>query len=56
MKRILFVAGMVLGLSACDNTKMKLRAPEPDQDKVTAEAGKADTVKTDSLKKTAENL
>lgn len=30
MKRIIFMAAMVLSLSACDNTKLQLRAPGPE--------------------------
>jgi hypothetical protein len=48
MKRILFMAAIVLSLSACDNTKMQLRAPEPDKGNATAALAKTDSLKTDT--------
>ncbi|MNK25001.1 hypothetical protein D3C87_433210 [compost metagenome] len=50
MKRFLFMAVMVLSLSACDNTqKIRLRAPEPKSTDATVSTGKVDTIRKDSL-------
>lgn len=52
MKRIIFMAALVLGLSACDNTKVRLRAPETNSNTVSTEvAVKPDTVTNNSLQK-----
>jgi len=52
MKRIIFMAAMVLSLSACDNTKLQLRAPGPESNAAAA-AGKtkSDTLAADTVKK-----
>ena len=52
MKRIIFLAVMVGILSACDNTKIQLRAPGPESNStaVSAETPKSDTLKADTLK------
>lgn len=56
MKRILFMAAMVLTISACDNTKLQLRAPAPEGNNTASATGAqqpdsllADTVKKDSV-------
>lgn len=53
MKLTILIAAMVLSLSACDNTKLQLRAPEPEGTnvKVAAKAQKTDTILTDTIKK-----
>ena len=53
MKRILFVAALVLGLSACDNTKLQLRAPAPESNNTASvtTAEKPDSVMADTIKK-----
>jgi hypothetical protein len=53
MKRILFMAAMVLSLSACDNTKLQLRAPAPESDKTASlkTAEKPDSLLADTIKK-----
>lgn len=51
MKRLLFMTVMALSLSACDNTKLQLRAPGPDNNGVapvpTVES--TDSLATDSI-------
>lgn len=49
MKRFLFMVAMVLTLSACDNTKMQLRAPAKDKASASTAIAKTDTVKTDTV-------
>lgn len=53
MKRILFVAAMALGLSACDNTKMQLRTPVPQSNSAESATStqKPDSVLADTIKK-----
>lgn len=54
MKRIVFMAALVVSLSACDNTKkLQLRAPQPKGTEATAsaETKKSDSLLTDSIKK-----
>ena len=50
MKPFIFLAAMVLSLSACDNTKLQLRAPEPAKTNDLASNQKADTLKTDTIR------
>lgn len=47
------MAAMVLNLSACDNTKLQLRAPEPESNNtaVAVETPKSDTLSADTIKK-----
>jgi hypothetical protein len=49
MKRIIFMFALVLGLSACDNTKLKLHAPQSDQSSEKAVLAGADSLKSDTL-------
>ena len=53
MKRILFIAAMVLSLSACDNTKLQLRAPAPENNNTESvtTTEKRDSVMVDTIKK-----
>lgn len=51
MRRFLFMVAMVLMLSSCDNTKMRLRAPASESTPAIASTEKSDTIVTDSLKK-----
>lgn len=46
------MAALVLSLAACDNTKVRLRAPETESNTVSTEvAVKSDSVTNNSLKK-----
>jgi hypothetical protein len=47
------MAAMVLSLSACDNTKLQLRAPEPESNStaLAVETSKSDTLVSDTIKK-----
>ena len=58
MKRIIFMAAMVLSLSACDNTKLQLRASESQNNStaVAIEGAKSDTLVADTLKKDSVSL
>lgn len=58
MKRIIFIAFMALSLSACDQTKLKLRAPGPasNSNAVAAVSPKSDTVVSDTIKKDSVSL
>lgn len=49
MKRIIFMFALVLGLSACDNTKIKLRAAQTDQTTENAGITKPDSLGADTL-------
>ncbi|WP_316811203.1 hypothetical protein [Pedobacter heparinus] len=49
MKRFLFMAAALLILSACDNTKMQLRAPAAEQTAANTSVAKTDTVKADTV-------
>lgn len=49
MKRFFFMAAMALTFSACDNTKMQLRAPAAEQTAASTAVAKTDTVKTDTV-------
>lgn len=49
MKRIIFMLALVLGLSACDNTKIKLRAAQTDQISESAGVSKPDSLRADTL-------
>ncbi|WP_316817770.1 hypothetical protein [Pedobacter nyackensis] len=53
MKRIIFMAAIALSFSACDNTKLQLRAVESESNEATAQAAspKSDTLVTDTIKK-----
>lgn len=53
MKRILFMAAMALSLSACDNTKLQLRAPTPESNSAASAtaAQKPDSLLADTIKK-----
>lgn len=53
MKRILFIAALALSFSACDNTKLQLRAAGSDQANATAGTviQKSDSVVSDTIKK-----
>ncbi len=48
MKRIIFMFALVLGLSACDNTKLKLRAPQNSESATRVDSLKTDTTVMDS--------
>lgn len=50
MKPFIFLAAVVMGLSACDNTKLQLRAPEPGKASEMASTIKTDTSKADTIK------
>ena len=50
MKPFIFLAAVVLSLSACDNTKLQLRAPEAGKSTEMAATAKTDTSKTDTIK------
>lgn len=50
MKPFIFMAAMVLSLSACDNTKLQLRAPGPAKANDLASTQKADTLKADTIR------
>lgn len=43
------MAVVVLLMSACDNTKMQLRAPAAEQTVANASVAKTDTLKTDTV-------
>jgi len=49
MKCIIFMFALVLGLSACDNTKIRLHAPQTDQHSESAAVASGDTVHADTL-------
>lgn len=53
MKRIIFMAALALSLTACDNTKLQLRAVEPAENAAGTETKKSDTamLSADTLKK-----
>lgn len=50
MKRIIFMFAMVLSLSACDNTKVKLHAPTEAEKATVAQVGSPDSLQLDSSK------
>lgn len=49
MKRIIFMFALVLGLSACDNTKIKLHAPQTNQSSESAAVATGDSLQADTL-------
>lgn len=49
MKRFFLMAAMTVSLIACDHTKMKLRAPAPDQSNAIAKTAAADSLTKDSI-------
>lgn len=53
MKRIIFMAALALSFSACDNTKLQLRAAESENTNTLegAVAQKSDTLVSDTIKK-----
>lgn|GEM_PF-1701415 len=51
MKNILLIAAIVLSLSACDNTKVRLSAPPPVNSDSLSAAQKTDTLQLDTLQK-----
>ncbi|MFA4871216.1 MAG: hypothetical protein WC623_23655 [Pedobacter sp.] len=52
MKRIIFMAALVLNLAACDNTKVRLRAPETASNAAATDVTlKSDSATNNSLKK-----
>jgi hypothetical protein len=53
MKRTIFMAALVLSLTACDNTKLQLRAPEAESSNTAATdvTAKSDSSTTNSIKK-----
>lgn len=53
MKPFIFLAALVLVLSACDNTKLQLRAPQQNKTGEPAATAKADTIKLDTVKAVA---
>jgi hypothetical protein len=50
MKCFIFVVAMAMSLSACDNTKMQLRAPVADEADATTATAKTEVVKKDTVK------
>ena len=52
MKRIIFMAALVYSLAACDNTKLRLRAPETESNAASTDVTlKSDSATNNSLKK-----